>query len=165
MNEVISMNRKEKMALVALLSIAIVIPYSYIAYTATLKTKNYNSRIIVGEGNLPDLDFGFFTANLTTEVTEFNYSGLMPQSTTEFTYILHQKTSFDLDVYVRWGYSILPISYLNLEMQWNGTAWPYTDYKVWHTTEDVPITFKILVGEVDNTEWDFYQIFTVSTTP
>jgi len=161
-----NMNKKPKVFLIILLSIAILAPYIYQAYTATLKTKSYDSRIIVGEGNLPDIDFGFYTgSNLTMEVTKFNYLGLHPQSTTEFTYILHQKTSYNITVYIRWGFSILPISYLNLYMKWNNTDWSYTNSQIWYASQNVPVTFKLIVGEVDNTEWIFSQIFTVSTTP
>jgi hypothetical protein len=93
MNEVINMSKKGKTALAALLGsargIALVLPYAYLVYSATLKQRSYESRIVVGEGNLPDLDFGFFTAN-GTEVTRFDYTGLMPQSVTEFSYTLRR---------------------------------------------------------------------------
>jgi hypothetical protein len=164
MNEVMNMGKRGKTALAALLGIALVMPYAYLVYSATLKQRSYESRIVVGEGNLPDLDFGFFTAN-GTEVTRFDYTGLVPQSVTEFSYTLKQKTAFNITVYIRWGYSCLPISYLNLEMKWNGANWAYTDAMTWRTPEDVNVTFRILVGDMDNTEWQFNQIFTVSTTP
>jgi hypothetical protein len=156
------MNRELKIGIAMLLTTAVLtVGFSY---AATLKQKQYATHFVIGEGNLPDVEFGFFTDN-STEISEFTFNGLMPQSITDFTYTLKQKSSYNLTAYVSWGYSCLPISYLNIEMLWNSTQWSYTESKAWSTLDEIPITFRIIVGDNNNTAWDTNLIFTVSSTP
>lgn len=157
------MNRELRIGIAMLLATTVLtVGFSY---ATTLKQKQYSTHFVIGEGILPDIEFGFFTAANSTEISEFTFAGLMPHSITEFTYALKQKTSYNLTTYVSWGYSCLPISYLDIEMLWNGTQWSYTEAMKWHMLDEVPITFRIIVGDQNNSAWDCNLSFTVSTTP
>jgi hypothetical protein len=148
-----NMNRRRKIEIgtaVAVIGIAAVL---LIGYAALLRTQSYPTHFIIGLGRLPDVRFGLYTEN-GTEVADFNFAGLMPQSVTTFTYTLRQKSNYNLNVYMRWGYTILPVSWLNLEMKFNGAQWLYTDYAIWNTTQEIPISFVVTIGDMDNMNWD-----------
>jgi hypothetical protein len=50
-------------------------------------------------------------------------------------------------------------------MYWNGSEWGYSDAVQWHTTDNVKFSFVVVIGDMNNTAWDFNEVFTVSTTP
>lgn len=156
------MRRKIKFGIV--LAALAVLAVCTMAYAITLNTVSIPATFTIGAGTLPNVTYGFYTAN-GSEVTSFNFAGLMPDSVTTFTYTLKQKSSYDLDVYIGWGYTILPISWLTMDAQFNGSEWSYTDAAVWHATQNVPISFQVNVGDVNNTSWNCNIQFTVSTTP
>ncbi len=132
----------------------------------TLKERKYDSHISIGQGKLPEVDFGIYTsAQGGDEITSFNYTGLNSNSRTEFTYYLRQKSSYNITAFVRWGFSCLPISYITMEMLWRNEPWSYTESKAWNTTDVIPMKFVIYIGDATDTSWDFVQNFVVSTTP